>query len=487
MVIKNLYNNGSIFFCNCRRKTLKNKTLSIRETMFAQIADKMLFEQAKSYAYAYMDEANRRRVFPDNEAIDKLAVFDEPLSQDPSLAAEILKLLDEVGSPATVAQTGGRYFGFVCGGAVPAALAARWLSDIWDQNPALNVISPAVAKLEQVCEQWVRDLLGLPSGTVAGFVSGTSIATMCGLAAGRYSILKDQGWDVNANGLFGAPPVRVVVSQQAHGTVFKALALLGLGRDRVELIPADSEGRLDTAHLPKLDSSTLVILQAGNVNSGSFDDFEQICGLAQSAGAWVHIDGAFGLWAAASPNKKYLTKGIEKADSWSVDGHKTLNTPYDCGIILCKNRDALVASMQATGAYIQYGENRDSMLYTPDMSRRARAVELWATLRFLGRTGIAELVDGLCDCAAQFAEQLSANGFRVLNKVVFNQVLVACDTPAETEATLARIQASGECWCGGTSWQDKPAIRISVCSWATTSDDVARSVQTFIRARDAVW
>lgn len=277
-----------------------------------------------------------------------------------------------------------------------------------------------------------------------------------------------------------------MVSQQAHGTVFKALALLGIGKKRLELIPADLEGRIDEAYLPKLDLSTLVILQAGNVNSGSFDNFEHICNLAQAAGAWVHIDGAFGLWAAASPNKKHLTQGIEKANSWSVDGHKTLNTSYDCGIILCKNRDALAASMQATGAYIQYSENRDSMLYTPDMSRRARAVELWATLRFLGHSGVAGLVDGFCERATQFANQLGKNGFHVLNEVVFNQVLVSCDTPAETKATLAGIQASGECWCGGTVWQAKPAIRISVCSWATTSEDVDRSVKAFIKARNAV-
>lgn len=465
---------------------MKNTPLSIRETMFAQNADKRLFEQAKSYAFAYMDQVNQRRVFPTDQAIENLTAFDEPLPDSPQLAAEILELLDKAGSPATVAQTGGRYFGFVNGNAIPAAVAARWLSDSWDQNPALYVISPTVAKLEQVCEGWVRDLLGLPSETVAGFVSGTSIATMCGLAAGRYTILKNQGWDVNADGLFGAPPMRVVTSQQAHGTVFKALALLGLGRNRVELIPTDAQGRLDAAYLPKLDANTLLILQAGNVNSGSFDDFQTICRLAQSAGAWVHIDGAFGLWAAASPTKQYLTKGIEMADSWSVDGHKTLNTPYDCGIILCRHRDVLVASMQATGAYIQYSENRDSMLYTPDMSRRARAVELWGTLRFLGRSGIVELVDGLSDRASQFAEQLAANGFHILNDVVFNQVLVACDTAEETKATLAAIQASGECWCGGTNWQDNPAIRISVCSWATTEEDVDRSVQAFIKARSMV-
>lgn len=454
--------------------------------MLAQIRDKNLFEQAKSYAYSYMDNIYSRPVFPDSETIGKLAAFDEVLPQQPQLATDTLRLLDEYGSPATVAQTGGRYFGFVSGNAVPVALAARWLSDIWNQNPALYVISPAVAKLEQVCEQWVRELLNLPSETVAGFVSGTTIATLCGLAAGRYALLNNLGWDVNEDGLFGAPPIRVVVSQQAHGTVFKALALLGLGQKRVELIPADSEGRIAVTHLPKLDSSSLVILQAGNVNSGSFDDFEYICSLAQASGAWVHIDGAFGLWAAASPNKKHLTQGIEKANSWSVDGHKTLNTSYDCGIILCQHRDALVASMQTTGEYIQYSNNRDGMLYTPDMSRRARAVELWATLRFLGRSGVAELVEGLCERATQFAGQLANNGFQVLNEVVFNQVLIACDTPAETKAVLARIQASGECWCGGTHWQDKPAIRISVCSWATTSDDVDRSVQAFIKARQAV-
>jgi glutamate/tyrosine decarboxylase-like PLP-dependent enzyme len=465
---------------------LEKKQPSIRESMASQLTDKKLFEQARSSAFAYMDTIHNRRVYPDPEAIEGLAVFDEPIPQDPQSAAEILRLLDEYGSPATVAKTGGRYFGFVNGSAVPVALAARWLADIWNQNPALYVLSPTVARLEQVCERWLRDLFNLPPETAAGFVSGSSIAILCGLAAGRYALLRKLGWDVNANGLFGAPPIRVVVSQQAHGTVFKALALLGLGNQRVELIPADAEGRMDPACLPVLDSSCLVILQAGNVNSGSFDDFEHLCSLAQSAGAWIHIDGAFGLWAAAAPQKQPLTRGIEKANSWSVDGHKTLNTSYDCGIILCKDREALVASMQASGAYIQYGENRDAMLYTPDMSRRARAVELWATLRFLGRSGIAELVDGLCERAAQFAEQLAKNGFQVLNEVVFNQVLVACDTPAETQATLAGIQGSGECWCGGTTWQGRPAIRISVCSWATSPEDVDRSVQAFIDARAAV-
>jgi glutamate/tyrosine decarboxylase-like PLP-dependent enzyme len=463
---------------------MKKPMPTIQEQMRAQIADKALFEQAKSYAYAYMDEVCNRTVFPAQDAIQNLVIFDEPLPESPQPGADILHLLNEYGSPATVAQTGGRYFGFVNGNVIPTALAARWLSDTWDQNPALYVISPVVAQLEQVCEQWLVDLLGLPNETVAGFVGGTSIATMCGLAAARQAILKRLDWDVNANGLFGAPPFRVAVSEQAHGTVFKALALLGLGKDRIERVPGDAQGRLDVSQMPALDSRTLLILQAGNVNTGAFDAFAEICEQANRAGAWVHVDGAFGLWAAASRNRRYLTQGIEKADSWSVDGHKTLNTPYDCGIVLCKHRDALVAAMQASGSYIQNSEERDGMLYVPDMSRRARAVELWASLRYLGRTGVEELVDGLCDRASQFAEQLRREGFRIFNDVVFNQVLVACETPAQTRTTMENIQQSGECWCGGTVWGGEPAIRISVCSWATTSDAVDRSVKAFVKARE---
>ena len=459
------------------------QTSQIHAQMRAERAEKALFEQAKSYAYDYMDGVSQREVYPTAEAINNLAHFDEAVPEGPQSGAEVLRLLHEVGSPATTAQTGGRYFGFVNGNVVPTALAARWLADTWDQNTALYVMSPIVAQLERVCERWAVDLLGLPAGTAMGIVGGTSTATMCGLAAARYELLKRQGWDVNAKGLFGAPRLRVIVSEQAHGTVLKALALLGLGKDCIERVPADEQGRLNPAHLPTLDANTLLILQAGHVSTGSFDAFEELCDKAKQAGAWVHIDGAFGLWAAVSPTRKQLTAGIAKADSWSVDGHKTLNTPYDCGLILCKARQSLVAAMQATGEYIQYSEQRDGMMYVPDMSRRARAVGLWATLRYLGRQGVGALIDGLCDRAAQFGQQLQTAGFHVLNDVVFNQVLVTCETPAETQATLLHIQQSGECWCGGTIWNGKPAIRISVCSWATTEEDVNRSVQAFIEAR----
>jgi glutamate/tyrosine decarboxylase-like PLP-dependent enzyme len=421
------------------------KKIYLQEEMYSQIQSRELFEQAKSYAYSYIDSVFDRKVYPTDDAIKTLSAFDEPFPTVPSNPAKALRLLHEYGSPATVAQIGGRYFGFVNGSSVPTALAARWLSDVWDQNAALYVISPITSKLETICEKWLIELLELPTGTAAGFVSGTSTATLCGLAAGCNELLKRQGWDVNADGLFGAPNLRVVVGEQAHATVFKALAVLGLGQSRVEIVPTDDQGRMIADQLPTLDGHCLVIAQAGNVNSGAFDPIDEICNRARQANAWVHIDGAFGLWAAGSRNKKHLTKGIEKADSWSVDAHKTLNAPYDCGIILCRHREVLVAAMQATASYILYSEHRDGMHYAPEMSRRARGVELWAMLKSLGKEGVEELVDGLCDHAKQCAEGLRANGFRILNDVVFNQVLVACDTPEHTKATLENIQKSGEC------------------------------------------
>lgn len=453
--------------------------------MHRELKDKSLLKQATQYAFDYIDGVENRGVYPDEAAVDNLKRFDEPLPAHPQSGEDVLALLNDYGAPATVAQTGGRYFGFVNGGVVPTALAARWMADTWDQNPALYVISPIVGKLEQVCEGWLRDLLELPDGTVAGYVSGSSTATLCGLAAARYELLKRLDWDVNAKGLFGAPPIRVIVSEQAHSSVFKALALLGLGKDRIERVPADDQGRINPSQIPDLDASSLLILQAGNVNTGAFDGFEDICDPLKKNDAWVHVDGAFGLWVKASDMRKPLAHGVELADSWSVDGHKTLNTPYDCGIVLCRQPDALVAAMQASGAYIQYSRNRDGMMHVPEMSRRARAVDLWATLRYLGKKGVADLIDGMCDRAAQFAGQLAAQGFRILNEVVFNQVLVAGETPSQTSETLASIQTSGVCWCGGTQWNGEPAIRISVSSWATTPDDVERSVQAFVDARSA--
>jgi glutamate/tyrosine decarboxylase-like PLP-dependent enzyme len=453
------------------------------ERLRQDVGNRDLFEKAKEHALDYMHSAAGRRVYPSEDAIRGLEAFTEPLQDDPVDPCKVLDMLHAVGSPATVAQTGGRYFGFVNGGITPAGLAAKWLADAWDQNAALYVISPVASVLEGVCESWLVDLLSLPEGTAAGLVGGTSTATLCGLAAGRDEVLRRAGWDAGSRGLFGAPELRVVLGDQAHSSVYKALSLLGLGRDRLETVPVDSQGRMRPDKLPPLDERTLLVLQAGNVSTGSFDPFPLICGRARAAGSWVHIDGAFGLWAAASVRHRHLTEGMGDADSWSADAHKTLNAPYDNGIVFCRSREALSNAMRMSGAYIAFSENRDGMLFTPDMSRRARSVELWATLKNLGRRGVAELVDELCDKAALFAERLRGEGFTICNEVSFNQVLVSCGSAEMTSATLEGVQKSGECWCGGTQWDGQPAIRISVCSYMTGSEDIERSVRAFVKAR----
>lgn len=461
-------------------------TKNLQEKMFQEMAQKHIFEQARNYAFEYADKALDRNVFPTDEAINNLSEFVEEMPELTGDAAAILQQLHQFGSPATVSQIGGRYFGFVNGSVIPAALAARWLTDFWDQNTALYVMSPIVAQLEAVVESWLREVLGLPSQVVAGFVSGSSLAIFCGLAAARYRVLQNNNWDVNKKGLNGAPQVRIVAGRQAHGTVVKAIALLGFGTDNVEWVDTDDQGRIIAAQVPDLDESTILILQAGNVSSGSFDAFDALCDKAREAKAWVHIDGAFGLWAAGSERLQYLTKGIEKANSWSVDGHKTLNTPYDSGVVLCDDREALVDALQAAGSYIAYSNNRDGMMFTPEMSRRARAVELWAALKYLGKVGVDALVYGLHERAVQMGNELRAAGFEILNDVVFNQVLVACENDEMTRMTLEAIQKSGECWVGGSSWAGRAVIRVSVCSWATTEADVSRSVRAFVAARSRV-
>ena len=446
---------------------------------------RQLLDIAHQQAIDYIENIDDRSVFPTPKAIANLAHFEEPLGEAGSNAADMLETLHRLGSPGTVGQIRGRYFGFVNGATHPPALAARWLADVWDQNAALYVMSPVASKLEEVCERWFVDLLGLPESTAAGFVSGTTMSLVCGIAAARHELLRRQGWDVNDDGLFGAPPIRVVIGAQAHSAVDKALSFLGLGRNRVEIVPSDDQGRMIAEQVPALDDRTLLVLQAGNVNSGAFDPFEEICQQAAGSGAWIHVDGAFGLWAAASPEIRPLFKGAELADSWSGDAHKTLNAPYDNGIILCKDRDALASALQAGGAYLQFSEHRDNMMYTPELSRRARAVELWALLKTMGRSGVAELVNRLCAHARLFADKLAANDFHIVNDVVFNQVLVACETSDVTKSTLGHIQSSGECWCGGSEWHGEAVIRVSVCSHATTEEDIERSVRAFIAARAA--
>lgn len=452
--------------------------------MFQSLQDKSIFHQAHSYALTYLDDIRERHVYPSEEALTNLSQFDEALPIHGTDAQAVLTQLNTYGSPATVAIAGGRYFGFVNGGSVPVATAAKTLATFWDQNTAMHVLSPIASKLESICEQWLIQALGLPANTAAGFVSGSSMANFCGLAAARYRLLQRQNWNLTERGLQGAPPIRVVLGRQAHSTVLKSLALLGFGSNLFEWVDVDDQGRMLADKVPALDDQTLVIVQAGNVNSGSFDPIDAITTKANEANAWVHVDGAFGLWAAACQSRKYLTTGLSKANSWTVDGHKTLNTPYDCGIVLCNDKEALVGALHMSGSYIMLSDTaRDGMFYTPEMSRRARVVELWATMKFLGQQGIDQLVQGLHERAVQFAEGINKiPGYRVLNEVVFNQVLVQCETDALTAQTLERIQTMRTCWVGGSQWHGRKVIRVSICSWVTTEKDISLTLDAFAAA-----
>lgn len=432
-------------------------------------------------ALAYLRTVRSRRVAPSLTEVRGLEQFEEPLPEGPADAFCVLDLLDRAGSPATVASAGGRFFGFVNGGALPVSVAATWIASAWDQNAALRVMSPAAAALEDVALGWVRDALGLPSECGGAIVTGASMANFSGLAAARHALLERSGWDTENDGLFGAPRLNVVVGDQVHASLLKALGLLGLGRKRVIRVPADEQGRMRAELMPALDNRTIVCIQAGNVNSGAFDPAEAICRRALEAGAWVHVDGAFGLWAAASPRYRHLIEGFELADSWATDGHKWPNVGYDCGIAIVRNAAAMRAAMAISAAYFVPGELREPSNFTPEMSRRARGVELWATLKSMGRLGLAELIERTCRHACRFAEGLRAAGYEILNEVVINQVLVSFGEPAVTRAVIAAVQSDGTCWCGGTEWHGRPALRISVSSWATTEEDVEMSLAAITR------
>jgi glutamate/tyrosine decarboxylase-like PLP-dependent enzyme len=441
----------------------------------------LLVEAAKR-ADRYVAQARDRHVAPTPEGLAGLEHLGGPLNADPADPVDVLAQLDDFGSPGTVATTGPRYFGFVNGGTLPAALAANWLAAAWDQNAGLQVMSPVAAKLEEIALGWLLDVLGLPAGTAAGFVSGATMANLTGLAAARHALLQRSGWNVEEDGLFGAPPLRVVVGDEVHVSLLKALALLGLGRARVIRVPADGQGRLIASEVPPLDDRTIVCLQAGNVNTGAFDPAAAVCAKAKEAGAWVHIDGAFGLWAAAAPSLAHLADGIALGDSWATDCHKWLNVPYDSGLAFVRDPDALRAAMAVQAAYLQTSAVRQPCYFTPEASRRARGVEVWAALRSLGRRGLAEMIERNCALARRFADGLRAAGIDILNDVVLNQVLVSFGDVALNQRVIAQIQQDGECWCGGTVWQGRSAMRISVSCWASTPEDVDRSTLAVVRA-----
>jgi glutamate/tyrosine decarboxylase-like PLP-dependent enzyme len=440
-----------------------------------------VLDLAADMARRYVRDVAEQRVAPSEAAIAALAELHEPFPPSPSDPSDVIERLDRIGSAATVATTGGRYFGFVIGGMVPAAMAANWLAAAWNQNASLRAMSPIAAELEEVVLRWVCEALGLPPECAGGLVTCATMANFAALVTARHALLARAGWDVSAEGMFGAPPIEVIVGAEVHVSILKALSLAGFGRKRVTTVEADGQGRMRADKLPRLSDRTIVCVQAGNVNTGAFDPAGEICKAAREQGAWVHVDGAFGLWARISPMYEHLTRGFDQADSWATDAHKWPNVGYDSGLAIVRDGAALRASMGMTAAYLEPGSRREPMHHTPESSRRARGVELWAAMKSLGKSGLCELIERTCAHAQRFAQGLREGGFEVLNDVVINQVLVSFGRPEVTREVIRRVQEEGTCWCGGTVWQGKTAMRISVSSWATTEKDVERSLQAIIR------
>jgi len=445
-----------------------------------------LLRRAAEAAREYAQTIGERRVAPAEKDRNGLTKFREPFPSVASDPIEILEQLHEFGSPATVATTGGRYFGFVIGGTLPASLAANWLAGAWDQNAGLRVMSPVAAELEEVALRWVCEALGLPLECEGGLVTCATMANFTALVAARHALLARAGWNVADDGMFGAPHIDVVVGDEVHASLLKALSLAGFGKKRLTRVEVDQQGRMRAEKLPQLSERTILCIQAGNVNSGAFDPAAEICSRAHEQGAWVHVDGAFGLWAAASPKYQHLTVGFEQADSWATDAHKWPNVNYDSGIVLVRDGAALRGAMTMTAAYLEAGALREPMYHTPEASRRARGVELWAALKSMGREGLCSLIERTCAYAQRFADGFRTAGFEVLNDVVINQVLVSFGGAEITEKVIRAVQEDGTCWCGGTVWQGKSAMRVSVSSWATTEADVELSLQKIVSIAQAI-
>ncbi|WP_321962355.1 pyridoxal phosphate-dependent decarboxylase family protein [Paraburkholderia sp. J7] len=443
-----------------------------------------LLADADTRGLRYVEGNATRRVFPSNEAIAALSAFDEPLPASGLPAQDALSLLDRVGSPATTASNGPRYFGFVIGAALPAAAAVERLMLAWDQCASTFDNSPVAATVERVAGRWVLEALDLPRESAVGFGTSATACTLGALATARRALLARQGWDFDRQGLIGAPEIKVVISELAHITVKKALRILGFGLDRIVYASVDAHGRVDVARLPTLDDHTILCLQAGEVNTGEFDPFASIIARAREARAWVHVDGAFGLWAraASSAALSALTEGIEGADSWTTDAHKWLNTPYDCAMVICRDAQALAEAMNSDAAYLSASADAQKNL-TLEFSRRARGIPVWAALRTLGRGGVAAMVERHHAQAQRIGAELERLGYEVLNRVVLNQVLFRCETDVQTQALRSAVQASGETWFGGTTWQGRPALRISVSSWRTRDEDIEALVQLLASLR----
>jgi glutamate/tyrosine decarboxylase-like PLP-dependent enzyme len=445
-----------------------------------------LLRRTAELAADYVASLKDRPVYPHVEPDELREALGGPLPDKPLEAEQVVEELASAADPGLVAMGSGRYFGFVIGGALPAALAADWLASAWDQNAGLYVGGPTASVVEEVTREWLLELLGLPADCSIGFVTGTQMAHVTGLAAARRHVLDAVGWDVGSGGLTGAPPVRVLVGEKRHVTVDRALRLLGLGAPTV--VAADEQGRLLPAALSEAlgDGPTIVCAQAGEVNTGAFDPLPEIADLAEEAGAWFHVDGAFGIWAAVSPRFRHLVAGIERADSWTTDAHKWLNVPYDSGIVLCRHPESHRAAMTTVASYLIQDEGdhrvRDQVDWVPEFSRRARGFAVYAALRSLGRHGLTELVERCCDGAARFAGAIAElDGVEVLNEVVLNQVLFRFDSDKRTDDVLDRVQEDGRVWMSGTTWDGRKAIRLSVSNWQTGDEEIDLAVDAFSR------
>lgn len=449
--------------------------------MGAEVNDKLL-RVAAEQAISYLDGLPKRRVMPTAQALACLEELNTPLPSGSTSPESVISLLNRVGSPATVATAGGRFFGFVMGGTLPVALAANWLAGAWDQAATSWTASPISAALEEITLTWLLDLFKLPPTSGGAFVTGGTMANFTALAAARHAVLEREGWDVDADGLLGGPPVDIVVSEEAHPSVRKSLGLLGFGRNRSLSIPVDSQGRMRVEAIPHLKKPAIICAQVGNVNTGAVDNLNTICDVAAELEAWVHVDGAFGLWAAAAPSRMYLVEGVERADSWATDAHKWLNVPYDSGLAFVRNGVFLRQAMSVTAPYLAMGPGRQPRDFTPELSRRARGVEVWAALRALGREGLAKGIEQCCAHARRFASSLQAAGYEILNEVVLNQVLVDFGGAEVTRKVISVLEADGTSWFGGTQWQGRTAMRISVSSWATTDADVDLTLEKILWA-----
>jgi glutamate/tyrosine decarboxylase-like PLP-dependent enzyme len=454
-----------------------------------------LLHRAADHASAYLDTVGDRPVRATASSSELRAMLGGSLPDAGESPDRVIERLAEAGIRGTTASQGPRFFGFVTGGSVPAATAADFLVSAWDQNPGVYVLSPIVSVIEEITSSWLLDLAGLPAAWSTGFVTGCQMASFTALAAARHHVLAEAGWDVGARGLFDAPPIDVVVSDESHYTIFTALRMLGLGSERLRRIPTDSQGRMIAAGLAAaLRGSTgpcIVCAQAGNVNTGSFDPLEPIADAAEARGAWLHVDGAFGLWAAASAERRHLVAGMAHADSVATDAHKWLNVPYDSGVVFTAHPQSHRRAMTLSASYIlETATERDPHEFVPEESRRARAVPIYAALRALGRQGVAEIVDRCCELAARMVSRLAPHpSVRILNDVVLNQILVRVDGPdsdAVTREMMARVQQEGTCWAGGTSWHGMTAMRIAISNWSTTESDIDRSAESILRAVDAV-